>query len=464
MSKIVVAGGGICGMAAALMLARDGHDVVVLDRDDAPVPDDAESSWAWERRSIAQFRLAHVMLPGGHRVLATELPDVVDRLHEAGGLELNALHLPPGQPAHDDDGRFTHLTGRRTVIEWSFATALDDEPNVEVRRGAPIAGLTTGTSRMAGVPHVTGVRLASGEEIAADLVIDATGRRSPTADWLAAIGARPPDEETVDVGFTYTGRFYRSGDGSVPEQRMGALTPCGSISLLTIPSDNGTWAATLYSASNDAPLRKARDPEVFERIWRSCPAHAHWLDGEPLGDVATMSGVVDRSRSFVIDGVPVVTGLLSIADAHACTNPSVGRGMTIGLLHTTVMRDAVRKHLADPVALALEFDVATTQAVDPWHEATRALDKARMDEIQAIIAGREVETSPEASMGAALSRIAEFDGEAARWFAEIAGAMALPMDVFSREGVFARVLELAAELPPAAPYGPDRADLLELIG
>ena len=50
-----------------------------------------------------------------------------------------------------------------------------------------------------------------------------------------------------------------------------------------------------------------------------------------------------------------------------------------------------------------------------------------------------------------------------RWYAEMLTCLALPADVMARPGVFARVLELAADARPAPPYGPDRHDLLELI-
>jgi 2-polyprenyl-6-methoxyphenol hydroxylase-like FAD-dependent oxidoreductase len=467
MARIVVAGGGICGMAAALMLARDGHEITVLDRDPGPVPDDIEEAWAdWNRRGVGQFRFAHVLLARGYQVLDAALPDVVDTLRANGGLVMNpvAEMLPaiPGAAPREDDGRFETVTGRRTSIEWSLAHVLAQEPGVEVRRGVAIAALVPGPAVLDGVVHVAGVRLESGEQIAADLVIDATGRRSPTADWLVAIGGQPPVEESEDVGFTYTGQFFRSADGSVPEQRMGVLTPCGSISLLTIPSDNGTWAATIYTASNDAPLRKVRDPEVFGRVWRAFPAHAHWLDGEPISELLTMSGAVDRTRRFVVDGRPIVTGMLTIADAHACTNPSIGRGMTLGLMHTTAMRDAVRAHLDDPVQLAMAFHAATEEQVEPWHAATREIDRGRMVEIRAAIEGHTLEPSPEAAMAGALAQASGSDEDALRWLSEIVLCLATPMEIFSRPGVFERVIELAGAAGPPEQYGPDRAQLLEM--
>ena len=44
MPRITVLGAGVCGLAAAMLLARDGHDVTVLERDPAP------SRTHWTRR------------------------------------------------------------------------------------------------------------------------------------------------------------------------------------------------------------------------------------------------------------------------------------------------------------------------------------------------------------------------------------------------------------------------------
>ena len=56
--------------------------------------------------------------------------------------------------------------------------------------------------------RVTGVK-GIGTEIAADLVIDASGRGSHSPDWLAALGYPKPVEERVEVALAYTTRFFR---------------------------------------------------------------------------------------------------------------------------------------------------------------------------------------------------------------------------------------------------------------
>ena len=87
---------------------------------------------------------------------------------------------------------------------------------------------------------------------------------------------------------------------------------------------------------------------MWERVVRSYPLVAHWADGEPLDDdIAVMAKIEDRHRAFVVDGEPVVTGVAALGDAWACTNPSLGRGATIGLLHARALRDAIRTHALD---------------------------------------------------------------------------------------------------------------------
>jgi len=81
MPQIIVMGGGVSGLATAILLARDGHDVTVLERDAEPPPATLEEAIeGWPRRGVAQFRQAHYMLPRGRTVLDEDLPDLRDAL------------------------------------------------------------------------------------------------------------------------------------------------------------------------------------------------------------------------------------------------------------------------------------------------------------------------------------------------------------------------------------------------
>src|SRR4051812_25283034 len=97
MPRVVVLGAGVCGTAAAMMLARDGHDVIVLERDPSPVPETPEDAWErWERDGVGQFRQAHFMQARGRHVIDAELPDVGAALLAAGAVRVDALmRMPP---------------------------------------------------------------------------------------------------------------------------------------------------------------------------------------------------------------------------------------------------------------------------------------------------------------------------------------------------------------------------------
>ena len=120
MAEIVIAGGGICGMAAAMMLADDGHAVTVLERDEAPPPPGPAEAAGWDRRSVAQFGLGHWMHSRGTSILRQSVPRAYELIRDNGGLPFNIvtyLLSIQGVEAEPSDDRFDLLTGRRARID-----------------------------------------------------------------------------------------------------------------------------------------------------------------------------------------------------------------------------------------------------------------------------------------------------------------------------------------------------------
>lgn len=465
MADIVVMGGGLCGMASALLLARDGHTVTVIERDPEPPPGTVDEAWGrWNRRGVAQFRLAHIYLARFARLLEAELPDVAAAVAAAGGWRHNFVDdLPPTITDRDrrpGDDRFEIVTARRSTMEHVLALAVEREPRVSVRRGHTVTELRPGPAAVPGVPHVAGVRTAAGEVLRADLTVDAMGRRSPLPRLLEAMGGRPPHEEAEDSGFAYYGRYFHR-DGGMPAFRAPALTALGSISVLTLPADNDTWSITLYASAADAPTRRFKDPKVFERVLRACSLHAHWLDGDPIGEMVSMVSGADRRRSYVVDGVPVVTGVVSVGDAWACTNPSLGRGSSMALLHCVRLRELLRAGLGSPGEVAVTWDADTTAHLQPWHETTLQTDRQRFREMEAAIRG--VAADPLPPLMEAFGRAVSHDGEVFRALLEIRQVLGLPSEVFGRAGFVDRVLEAAVGRQTTPPPGPTRQELLDLV-
>ncbi len=467
MARVLMLGGGLCGVSAGLMLARDGHEVTVLERDPDPVPPSGEEAWQrWSREGVTQFRQAHFLQAGGRAVLEEMLPDVLDGFVAAGACRYDPIDgLPPmlsDQSRHAGDERLATVTARRPVMEQVVGAIAEREPGLDVRRGTAVAGVIVDTRQS--LPHVSGVRLETHETLDADLVVDAMGRRSPLPRLLADAGVGPIQEEVEDSGFIYYGRYFRSSDGSTPPSYAPPLTPIGSFSILTLPADNGTWAVGLVTASGDKPLKQVRHIDRWTEVLRACPAHAHWLDGEPISEMLAMGGLVDRYRRLAPDGRPTVTGVALLADAYSCTNPSLGRGISLGLKHARCLRDTVASMDGDPVGFAEAWDAVTESELTPWYRETLDEDRARLAEMEALREGHEPPEPTEASvLRDAVITAALYDGDLFRTF--VASRMCLERlgEAFPDAAAVARVQELAADKTPFAFPGPVRDELLQML-
>jgi len=462
MAEILVLGAGLTGLTTAMLLARDGHDVTVLERDAADPPGDAPAAaWTgWDRGGVAQFHQLHLMLPRWREVMETELPGVLDALRAAGGLDHNALHHRPvaqtggWQPG---DERFGLVTARRPVLEAAVASAAARCPGLRIRRGVAVTGLLT--SDGGAVPQVVGVRTVAGD-VRASLVVDAGGRRSAVSRWIVDAGGRAPVDQRADCGFVYYGRHYR---GAMPAGVDSMLSHNESVSLLTLPADNGTWGVGITTSSRDRALRELRHVPCWEAAIRCYPATAGWIDAEPITGISVMAGIEDRRRELVVDSAPVVTGLVAVGDAWASTNPSLGRGASIGALHACVLRDVVAKEgTDDPDTLVLRFAAETAATVAPYLDSTLSFDRHRLAEIEADAAGVPYEPEdPAWAMTRALGAGARTDPVVARALAAIASVQALPAEVLGDPAVLGHAAAFLGR-PHYAP-GASRAELLAAV-
>ena len=516
MARIIVLGAGLNGLCTALLLARDGHRVTVLERDPAPPPDPADAWDGWERAGVNQFRQLHYLLPRWRALMAADLPDVLDDVLAAGGLRMNPLTaMPPERrgPLRADDDRFETITARRPVLEAAVAGAVSRTRGIDVRRGVTVTGVltetaetaettataaTTGTTEAAEAAEaagtigeaarVSGVLLAGGGVERADLVVDCGGRRSQLPAWLVAAGARRPVEEREDSGFAYYGRHFRGRDGRLPQQCGPLLQHYDSVSLLTLPGDNACWGVGFVVSSKDHELRSLRDADRWDAALARYPLAAHWRDGEPLGGVAALAGIEDRLRRFVVDGLPVATGVVAVGDAWACTNPSLGRGASIGLLHAGLLRDVLRElDAADPGAadkLVRRFAELTESVAEPLYRMSVWFDRHRLAELDA---DRRAATGGTATGGAATGETATgaapYRPDDPRWAASkalfaasltdpdllrahlsVASLLTTPAELFAQHGVLERVLQAGGAAPRYPLPGPSREELLTVLG
>jgi 2-polyprenyl-6-methoxyphenol hydroxylase-like FAD-dependent oxidoreductase len=163
----------------------------------------------------------------------------------------------------------------------------------------------------------------------------------------------------------------------------------------------------------------------------------------------------------------VATGVVAVGDAHAFTEPRLGRGTTFAVMDAVTLRDTVRAHLGDgPTALALNYHEAYERELGPWLRGANSAGRTFAKEIRAYTTGDGPEFDA-ANRGMVLNRAlvnaSRVDSEVGRWLLDLAGGLAHPAELFARPGVVDRILELGDHETEAAAAGPTRNELLDLL-
>jgi len=172
--KIVIVGGGIGGLAAALACANTGHEIQVLERRD----EFTEIGAGIQLAPNAFHALDHLGI--GDRV--RELAVKIDELRLMDGVEGGLItHLPLGDN-YQDTFENPYMVVHRTDLYYPLLDACRAHPAIKLRTSCAVTGYTQSDTDAL-------VQMANGPSVIADAVVGADGIGSTIRQQLVGDGA-----------------------------------------------------------------------------------------------------------------------------------------------------------------------------------------------------------------------------------------------------------------------------------
>ncbi|HEY2272304.1 MAG TPA: FAD-dependent monooxygenase [Jatrophihabitantaceae bacterium] len=438
----VVIGASMAGLTAAAALASQFEQVLVLERDELP-----ES--AAHRRGVPQSKHAHGLQPGGVKALEDLFPGLVGELTDAGvpvgDLGADGSWTIGGSTLSRVELGLPGVGVTRPYLEHAVRTRVRALPNVELRDHVEVRGLLADDPT-----RVVGIDLANAdgttERLAADLVVDATGKVSKLPAWLSALGYEAPAEEAVHCKMAYLSRRWRLADSAAASELVTVITPAEQPHFgVMIRQEDGTHIVTLGGLLDSAPARTEDDYLDFagalplQRIADALVGATAVTELQPSHFPASRRRRYDKIAAFP-------AGLLAIGDAIASFNPMYGQGMTVAALEAVALRDMLVRGPLD----ARKFFGAAHRIEDvAWKISTGG--DLRYD-------GVEGKRTPDMKLMNRyldrLSRAARSDAVLARQFLRVAGFIDRP-ETFFRPSIVWRVIRggSRAAAPQPSPAG-----------
>lgn len=382
----VVIGASIAGLLAARALTGHFRRVTLVERDDFP-------TGPTFRPGVPQSRHLHVLLGRGLALYEELFPGFQAAALDAGAALVgwtDALWLNAAGWSRRYPQPIRLLGASRELLECQLRDRLADA-GVAFCTGHEAAGLLASPDRTT----VTGVRVrphrgtvrsgphvvhplqpSATEQLAADLVVDASGRSSKAADWLATLGYPRTTEVTIDALLGYASRRYRIPADFTADWRMVVLpaAPPSTRGGVIFPIEDGQWQVTLGGYARDYPPTDEPGFMQFAKGLGSPLLYQAICHAEPLSEIHGWRQMANRWRQFERLG-RWPEGFVVVGDSVRAFNPVYGQGMTVAAITAVALDRALADHRhrygGDLAGFARRFQrLVARHGADAWQLAT----------------------------------------------------------------------------------------------
>jgi 2-polyprenyl-6-methoxyphenol hydroxylase-like FAD-dependent oxidoreductase len=327
---VVVIGGGLTGMAVAMMLARRDVPVILVEQDSRDAFGRADK-YPPLRLGAAHANRPHSLRAGGRDILRRSLPQVARAVYALGARD--AVEWP-GSP---DAEHLTVLVLRRSLLERALLSCAGDLPTLSLRFGERVLDLVITNGRR---PRVSGV-VTTAASLPAQLVIDASGIRSKV------LGRFGPPRVSLRSRLYYTSQpFQLTGQGFANAQGAAAVwikPPSEAVAHVRLFFHDQPYASVLVAlhARNQLPPSRELVRETYQAILSRSGLRQYFGGALPLSPVQTIGFL--RSRLGLLDAQPqaAADGIHQIGDALMAINPLTSKGVALGLIQAEILANAI---------------------------------------------------------------------------------------------------------------------------
>ena len=361
----IVVGARVAGSAAAILLARNGRRVLLVDKD--AFPSDRLST--------------HIVLGAGAKVLGRM--GVIDMLERAGGVRYDSVHTVG--PGFDYRAALTHdgvddrgLCLGRVLMDAAMIDVARSSESVEFRERFRLTDLLIEDDAVVGI---RGEDASGTHEVRAPLTIGADGLRSSVAQIASErVGAFP----RVDVPCARA--YYYAYFEGVPRENLGDElvtefdSAPGAANLICRCENGLTVAATAFDASEMQTFRTDLAPNLRRYLNRSREI-GKMLEGATIAGKVFSSGLLNNTYRN-----PVTAGAILLGDAGLHVDPLFGQGHSLALMSAWIVGELGPQWFSAgggdsiPAAMLAEFTTRRDAELMPYYRASvRASQDLELD-------------------------------------------------------------------------------------